>query len=70
MGAASSIIYEIEKESTLQTLEDKEIKLNEIDIVLIDEILTTLEKLMKEYVQYVQWTNRNTKVDKVERFCI
>lgn len=38
--------------------------------VLTKEILTTIEKLMKEHVQYVQWTNHNAKLDKVERFCI
>lgn len=46
--AAGTRMYEMKKESALKTLEKKQTKVVEIDNVLAQEILRTLEKLRKE----------------------
>ncbi|KAL5991401.1 Structural maintenance of chromosomes protein 2-2 [Asimina triloba] len=68
--AAGTRMYETKKEAALKTLEKKQSKVDEIDKLLDQEILPALEKLRKEKVQYMQWANGNTELDRLRRFCI
>ncbi|KAI0510484.1 hypothetical protein KFK09_011086 [Dendrobium nobile] len=68
--AAGTKMYEMKKESALKTLEKKQSKLDEMDKLLDQEILPSLEKLRKERMQYMQWANGNAELDCLKRFCI
>lgn len=68
--AAGTRMYETKKEAALKTLEKKQGKVDEIDKLLDQEILPALEKLRKEKVQYMQWANGNTELDRLRRFCL
>ncbi|KAK5817604.1 hypothetical protein PVK06_022531 [Gossypium arboreum] len=50
--------------------EDKQSKVDEINKLLDEEILPALEKLRKERMQYVQWSNGNVELDRLKRFCV
>ncbi|KAI3432141.1 Structural maintenance of chromosomes protein [Psidium guajava] len=68
--AAGTRMYETKKEVALKTLEKKQIKVDEINKLLDQEILPALEKLRKERMQYMQWANGNAELDRLKRFCI
>lgn len=68
--AAGTRMYETKKESALKTLEKKQSKVDEIDKLLDQEILPALEKLRKERMHYMQWSNGNAELDRLKRFCI
>lgn len=68
--AAGTRMYETKKESALKTLEKKQSKVDEIDKLLDQEIVPALEKLRKERMQYMQWSNGNAELDRLKRFCI
>ncbi|XP_061980307.1 structural maintenance of chromosomes protein 2-1-like isoform X1 [Populus nigra] len=68
--AAGTRMYETKKESALKTLEKKQSKVDEINKLLDQEILPALEKLRKERMQYMQWANGNSELDRLKRFCI
>ena len=68
--AAGTRMYEMKKEGALKTLEKKQTKVDEIDNVLNQDILPTLEKLRKERTQYMQWTSGNAQLERLKRFCI
>ncbi|KAL2540061.1 Structural maintenance of chromosomes protein 2-1 [Abeliophyllum distichum] len=68
--AAGTRMYETKKEAALKTLEKKQSKVDEIDKLLDQEILPALEKLRKERMQYMQWSNGNAELDRMKRYCI
>ncbi|KAK8961144.1 Structural maintenance of chromosomes protein 2-1 [Platanthera guangdongensis] len=68
--AAGTKMYEMKKQSALKTLEKKQSKLDEMDKLLDQEILPSLEKLRKERTQYMLWANINAELDCLRRFCI
>ncbi|KAI3815898.1 hypothetical protein L1987_15581 [Smallanthus sonchifolius] len=68
--AAGTRMYETKKDAALKTLEKKQGKVDEINKLLDQEILPALEKLRKERVQYMQWSNGNAELDRLKRFCI
>lgn len=68
--AAGTKMYEMKKQSALKTLEKKQSKLDEMDKLLDQEILPSLEKLRKERTQYMLWANINAELDRLRRFCI
>ncbi|KAG0629404.1 hypothetical protein M758_1G101200 [Ceratodon purpureus] len=68
--AAGTRMYEMKKEGALKTLEKKQMKVDEIDNVLNQDILPALEKLRKERAQYMQWTSGNAQLERLKRFCI
>ena len=68
--AAGIRMYDTKKEAALKTLEKKQSKVDEIDKLLDQEILPTLEKLRKERMQYMQWAHGNAELDRHKRFCI
>lgn len=68
--AAGTRMYEMKKEGALKTLEKKQMKVDEIDNVLRQDIMPALEKLRKERAQYMQWTSGNAQLELLKRFCI
>ncbi|KAK1271748.1 Structural maintenance of chromosomes protein 2-2 [Acorus gramineus] len=68
--AAGTRMYETKKEAALKTLEKKQAKVDEMDKLLDHDILPALEKLRKERMQYMQWSNGNAELDRLRRFCI
>ena len=68
--ATGTIMYEMKKEDALKTLENKKTKVNEIDIMLAQNILPTLEKLSKEWAKYMQLANGNSVLDRLKWFFI
>ncbi|PWA79687.1 RecF/RecN/SMC [Artemisia annua] len=68
--AAGTRMYETKKDAALKTLEKKQGKVDEINKLLDQEILPALQKLRKERMQYMQWSNGNAELDRLKRFCI
>lgn len=68
--AAGTRMYEMKKEAALKTLEKKQMKVDEIDNVLNQDILPALDKLRKERAQYMQWSSGNVQLERLKRFCI
>ncbi|KAF5947699.1 hypothetical protein HYC85_013656 [Camellia sinensis] len=68
--AAGTRMYETKKVAALKTLEKKQSKVDEIDKLLDQEILPALEKLRKERMQYMQWSDGNAELDRLKRFCV
>ncbi|WCJ36468.1 Structural maintenance of chromosomes protein 2-2 [Euphorbia peplus] len=68
--AAGTRMYETKKDAALKTLEKKQSKVDEINKLLAHEILPALEKLRKERMQYMQWSDGNAELDRLRRFCI
>lgn len=68
--AAGTRMYENKKEAALRTLTKKQIKMDEIDKVLQEEILPALQKLRKERGQYMQWASSGSQLEQLRRFCI
>ncbi|CAN1267092.1 Structural maintenance of chromosomes protein 2-2 [Linum perenne] len=68
--AAGTRMYETKKENALKTLEKKQGKVDEINNLLDQEILPALEKLRRERMQYMQWSNGNAELDRLKRFCV
>ena len=59
--AAGTRMYESKKEAALKTLDKKQTKVDEIDKLLEEEILPTIEKLRKERGEYMKWAAGNTR---------
>ncbi|TYH08858.1 hypothetical protein ES288_A07G050300v1 [Gossypium darwinii] len=68
--ASGTRMYETKTEFVLKTLDKKQSKVDEINKLLDEEILPALEKLRKERMQYVQWSNGNVELDRLKRFCV
>jgi len=68
--AAGTRMYENKKESALKTLEKKQTKVDEIDKLLEEEILPTIEKLRKERGEYMKWAAGNDALERLRRFCV
>jgi structural maintenance of chromosome 2 len=68
--AAGTRMYENKKEAALKTLMKKQVKMDEIDKVLQEEILPALQKLRKERGQYMQWASSGSQLEQLRRFCI
>jgi structural maintenance of chromosome 2 len=68
--AAGTKMYETKKQAALRTLEKKQLKVDEINKVLSEDIMPALDKLRKEKVQYMEWQNASSKLEKLQRFCV
>ena len=68
--AAGTRMYESKKEAALKTLEKKQTKVDEIDKLLEEEILPTIEKLRKERGEYMKWAAGNDALERLRRFCV
>ena len=68
--AAGTRMYETKKETALRTLAKKQVKMDDIDKVLNEEIRPALDKLRKERGEYMQWATRGSQLEQLRRFCI
>lgn len=68
--AAGTKMYETKKQAALRTLEKKQLKVDEINKVLSEDIMPALDKLRREKVQYMEWQNANSKMERLQRFCV
>lgn len=68
--AAGTKMYETKKQAALRTLEKKQVKVDEINKVLSEDIMPALDKLRKEKVQYMEWQNASSNLERLERFCV
>ena len=63
-------MYESKKEAALKTLDKKQTKVDEIDKLLEEEILPTIEMLRKERGDYMKWASGNYALERLRRFCV
>ncbi|GMI03251.1 hypothetical protein TrVE_jg8321 [Triparma verrucosa] len=68
--AAGTRMYETKKAAAMKTIEKKQLKVNELNKVLNEEITPTLEKLRGEKQHYLKWSKNNSDIERIERFCI
>jgi len=68
--AAGTKMYELKKAQAIKTMNKKQIKVNEINEILEEEITPQLEKLRKEKQHYLQWTKNNQEIDKLNRLIV
>ena len=67
--AAGTRMYESKKEAALRTLARKQVKVDEIDRLLEDEVEPALERLRRERGEYVAWQEALDRLDALRRFC-
>lgn len=53
--AAGTKMYELKKSQAIKTMNKKQVKVNEINTILEEEITPQLEKLRREKTHYLQW---------------
>jgi structural maintenance of chromosome 2 len=68
--AAGTRMFETKKQSALKTIEKKEIKVEEINAILAEQITPQLEKLRADKSHYLKYTANNAECERTERFCI
>lgn len=68
--AAGTRMYEAKKNNAKKMMEKKQVKVDEINRVLSEDIGPTLEKLAAERQNYMQWTSNQNEIDRLVRFCI
>mmetsp|Transcript_31114 Transcript_31114/g.66657 ORF Transcript_31114/g.66657 Transcript_31114/m.66657 type:complete len:1214 (-) Transcript_31114:156-3797(-) len=68
--AAGTRMYESKKNSALRTIEKKQMKVDEINSILHEEITPTLERLRGEKQQYLKWSKNNADIERIERFVV
>ncbi|KAL9181403.1 hypothetical protein ACHAXT_010208 [Thalassiosira profunda] len=68
--AAGTRMYENKKNTALKTIEKKQMKVDEINSILSEEITPTLERLRGEKQQYLKWSKNNADIERIERFVV
>ena len=68
--AAGTKMYEVKKVAAIKTITKKEVKVQEINSVLREEITPTLERLRGEKQNYLAWNQNEVQVQRLERFVI
>ena len=68
--AAGTSMYESKKTLALRTLEKKQLKVDEIDRIIKDEIEPQLTKLKEEKRAFLEWSDLVKQADEIERFVI
>lgn len=68
--AAGTKMYESKKQAALRTLDKKQVKLEEINRVLQEDIQPALDKLRGEKAAYMEWQGASAKLDRLRRFCV
>eukprot|EP01083_Nonionella_stella_P026491 72962_1 len=66
--AAGTSLYEVKKKSAERTILRKQIKLDQIDRSLREEITPQLDKLRKERSHFMIWSTNNTEIERLTRF--
>ncbi|NXB23240.1 SMC2 protein, partial [Rhagologus leucostigma] len=68
--AAGTRMYECKKIAVQKTIEKKESKLENIQMVLNEEISPTLQKLKEERASYLEYQKLVREIEHVSRFCV
>ncbi|NXS19256.1 SMC2 protein, partial [Mystacornis crossleyi] len=68
--AAGTRMYECKKIAVQKTIEKKESKLENIQMVLNEEISPTLQKLKEERASYLEYQKLLREIEHVSRFCV
>lgn len=68
--AAGTRMYENKKNTAIKTIEKKQMKVDEINSILSEEITPTLERLRGEKQQYLKWNKNNADIERIERFVV
>ena len=68
--AAGTRMYETKRLAALKTIDKKQLKLDELNAVLAEEITPTLERLRGEKQNYLKWSKNNADMERIERFVI
>ena len=67
---AGTRMYETKKLAAVKTIAKKQLKVDEINSLLNEEITPTLERLRGEKQQYLKWSKNNADVERIERFVV
>ena len=68
--AAGTRMYESKRISALKTIDKKQMKVDEINSVLSEEITPTLERLRAEKQNYLRWSKNNSKIERMDRMIV
>ena len=68
--AAGTRMYETKRVAALKTIDKKQMKVDELNSVLNEEITPTLERLRGEKQSYLKWSKNNADIERIERFVI
>eukprot|EP00566_Odontella_aurita_P002130 CAMPEP_0113537252 /NCGR_PEP_ID=MMETSP0015_2-20120614/6726_1 /TAXON_ID=2838 /ORGANISM="Odontella" /LENGTH=1061 /DNA_ID=CAMNT_0000436733 /DNA_START=557 /DNA_END=3742 /DNA_ORIENTATION=- /assembly_acc=CAM_ASM_000160 len=68
--AAGTRMYETKRVAALKTIDKKQLKVEEINSVLTEEITPTLERLRGEKQHYLKWSKNNADIERIERFVV
>ena len=63
-------MYENKRQQSLRTLEKKQLKVDEIERILKEDIAPTLKKLKDEMSAYVRWSKSANEVDRTRRLVV
>lgn len=63
-------MYETKKVAAIKTIDKKQMKVDEINSVLEEEITPTLERLRGEKQHYLKWSKNNADIERIERFVV
>lgn len=68
--AAGTKMYEAKKQVAMRTMEKKQVKVDEINRVLEEDIMPALDKLRREKVAFMEWQSATSNLDRLRRFCV
>lgn len=68
--AAGTRMYETKRVAALSTIDKKQLKLDQINSVLCEEITPTLEKLRGEKQNYLKWSKNHADIERLERLVV
>ncbi len=68
--AAGTRMFETKKQTALKTIEKKDTKLDEINRVLQEEIIPTMDRLRQDRNTYMRWTNNKNEIEHLLRFVV
>jgi structural maintenance of chromosome 2 len=68
--AAGTRMYETKRIAAIKTIDKKQMKVDELNSVLAEEITPTLERLRGEKQHYLKWSKNNADIERIERFVV
>jgi len=68
--AAGTRMYETKRKTALKTLEKKQIKVDELNSIISEEITPTLERLRGEKQNYLKWSKNNADLEHIGRLML
>lgn len=68
--AAGTRMYETKRVAAIKTIDKKQMKVDELNSVLSEEITPTLERLRGEKQNYLTWSKNNADIERIERFVV